>query len=252
MGNDIKSLLDDIINKTNNSFENNDEPHKCDGHCENSIKFDENKYREKISLCVLKDLVSAMMHNETKDVDHMIDKSILHHIKRNYNGTCYGYLCDARNRLMSPLIDEIIQEIDSKTASVKKKLNETKDSEILNEKIDVKDILKNTDNYSDFLEKITEKTTNDVINDVADVVSQSTNAPVFDNLDEEMSKTDDTTNESVILKMCGSIVQESYINKKPISTEDGLNRAILEYCIYKMDYLFKANPKESIFTKYKL
>ena len=250
MPNDIKSLLDDIINNTNNSFSNeksnsgNDIKHA-------PINFDANKYREKISLDVLKDLVCAMMHNETKDVDHMIDQSITNHIKSNYNGTCYGYLCNARDRLMSPLIDEIIQEIDNKTNDMSNKLSETKDIDALNEKVSVKDLLKDTTNYDEFIKKITEKTTNDVINDVADVISKSTNAPVFDNIDDEMSKIDEeTTNESVILRICGSIVTESYVNKEPISTKEGLNRAIMEYCIYKMDYLFKAEPKESIMTKY--
>ena len=262
MANDIKSLLDSIIDDTNNSFQKkNDIVVKNNSvgavHHHNNfhpVTFDAGKFREKLSLYVLKDLICAMMHDETTDLDGMIDESIQRHIHNDYNGTCYGYLCNARDRLKSPLIGDIIQEIDDKTEDVEDALNNTKDADLMNGEIDTKELLKNVDNYDTFRDKLKEQVSKKVVNDVSGVITQRNDAPVFDDLDEELTKTDkdDVTNESVILRICGSIVTESAIAKKPISTEEGLNKAIVEYCIAEMDYLFKADPKVSIYAKYKI
>lgn len=262
MANDIKSLLDSIIDDTNNSFQKkNDIVVKSNSvgavHHHNNfhpVTFDAGKFREKLSLYVLKDLICAMMHDETTDLDGMIDESIQRHIHNDYNGTCYGYLCNARDRLKSPLIGDIIQEIDDKTEDVEDALNNTKDADLMNGEIDTKELLKNVDNYDTFRDKLKEQVSKKVVNDVSGVITQRNDAPVFDDLDEELTKTDkdDVTNESVILRICGSIVTESAIAKKPISTEEGLNKAIVEYCIAEMDYLFKADPKVSIYAKYKI
>lgn len=262
MANDIKSLLDSIIDDTNNSFQKkNDIVVKNNSvgavHHHNNfhpVTFDAGKFREKLSLYVLKDLICAMMHDETTDLDGMIDESIQRHIHDDYNGTCYGYLCNARDRLKSPLIGDIIQEIDDKTEDVEDALNNTKDADLMNGEIDTKELLKNVDNYDTFRDKLKEQVSKKVVNDVSGVITQRNDAPVFDDLDEELTKTDkdDVTNESVILRICGSIVTESAIAKKPISTEEGLNKAIVEYCIAEMDYLFKADPKVSIYAKYKI
>ena len=112
MAGDVKNLLDSIIDNTNNSYpvggkgpvynkdtvgvditHNNFHPQT----------FDKGKFKEKLSMYVLKDLVCAMMHDETTDLDAMIDESIMRHIKNNYNGSCYSYICNARDRLKSPL-----------------------------------------------------------------------------------------------------------------------------------------------------
>lgn len=262
MANDIKSLLDSIIDDTNNSFQKkNDIVVKNNSvgavHHHNNfhpVTFDAGKFREKLSLYVLKDLICAMMHDETTDLDGMIDESIQRHIHNDYNGTCYGYLCNARDRLKSPLIGDIIQEIDDKTEDVEDALNNTKDADLMNGEIDTKELLKNVDNYDTFRDKVKELVSKKVVDDVSGVITQRNDAPVFDDLDEELTKTDkdDVTNESVILRICGSIVTESAIAKKPISTEEGLNKAIVEYCIAEMDYLFKADPKVSIYAKYKI
>jgi len=61
---------------------------------------------------------------------------------------------------------------------------------------------------------------------------------------------DDVATESVILKMSGAIVTESYMNKQPISTEEGMNRAIVEYCIVQMDALFKQYNNSNGYTRY--
>ena len=262
MANDIKALLDSIIDDTNNSFQKkNDIVVKNNSvgavHHHNNfhpVTFDAGKFREKLSLYVLKDLICAMMHDETTDLDGMIDESIQRHIHDDYNGTCYGYLCNARDRLKSPLIGDIIQEIDDKTEDVEDELNDTKDEDLMNGEIDTAELLKDVPDYDTFRDKLKEQVSQKVVEDVSGVIEQRNDAPVFDDLDKELEKTDanDVTNESVILRICGSIVTESAIAKKPISTEEGLNQAIVEYCIAEMDYLFKADPKVSIYAKYKI
>lgn len=266
---EVKSLLDSIIDNTDNSFQNHRGPVFDKDTVGTTITrntyhpqtFDSGKFREKLSLYVLHDLVTAMMHDETNDLDGMIDSSIMRHIHDDYsNGSCYGYLCNARDRLKSPLVADIIQEIDDKTDEVKDGLNDTKDEDLMNGEIDVKELLKDVKDYDEFRDKIKDNVSKKVVNDVANVITQRNDAPVFDDLDNELQKKDkddvkeenDATQESVIFKMCGAIVTESAINKERISTEEGLNRAIVEYCINQMDFLFKANPKVPIYSKYKI
>lgn len=262
MANDIKSLLDSIIDNTNKSFPDKNkvvaDPETVGvSHPHNNfhpVTFDAGKFREKLSLYVLKDLVCAMMHDETKDLDGMIDESIIRHIKSNYDGTCYGYLCNARDRLKSPLLGDIIQEIDDKTDETEDALNNTKDEDLLNGEIDTAELLKDVNDYDIFRDKLKEQVSKKVIDDVSGVISNRNDAPVFDNIDNELEKSDneDVTEESVIFRICSSIVTESAIAKNPVSTEEGLNMAIVEYCVAEMDYLFKANPKVSIYAKYKI
>lgn len=258
MANDVKSLLDSIIDNTNNSFQNKGVSVGTDDHVsmQHPATFDSGKFREKLSLYVLKDIISAMMHDETTDLDAVIDRSIQNHIGNDYNGTCYGYLCNARDRLKSPLLGDIIQEIDDKTEEVADALEATKDVDLINGQIDTKELLKNVTDYDTFRDKLKEQVSKKVVDDVSGVVSQRNDAPVFDDLDDKLIEIDkddaneDVTSESVILRMCSSIVTEYAINKTPISTEDGLNMAIVEYCVAEMDYLFKADPQVSIYSKY--
>lgn len=254
MPSDIKGLLDSIINNTNNSYPDKTEPQN-----NTTIKFDKGEFRERMSMYVLKDIICAMMHDETKDLDHMIDESIMKHIHDNYNGSCYCYLKNSRDRLSSPILGDIIQEIDNKTEEVAKTISEKKDPCVA-ESVDVKVILKDVTNYDELREKLKEQVSQQVVDDVTKVITTSNDAPVFDDLDEKLEKDDqsnetpptgeDVTNESVILRMCGSIVTESAINGNRISTEEGMNRAIVEYCIAEMDTLFKQRPKVSIYAKY--
>ena len=147
-----------------------------------------------------------------------------------------------------------MQEIEDKTEDVEDELNDTKDEDLMNGEIDTAELLKDVPDYDTFRDKLKEQVSQKVVEDVSGVIEQRNDAPVFDDLDKELEKTDanDVTNESVILRICGSIVTESAIAKKPISTEEGLNKAIIEYCIAEMDYLFKADPKVSIYAKYKI
>ena len=272
MANDVKNLLDSIIDDTNNSYPAGGKGPVYDKetvgaynthHNYPTLTFDKGKFKEKLSLGVLHDLVGAMMHDETTDLDNMIDESIVRHIKDNYNGSCYGYLCNARDRLKSPLLANVVQEVDDETERVEDELEETKDEDVAAGEINIQVLLKDVTNYEDFRDKLKEQVSKKVVDDVAGVITQRNDAPVFDDLDEELDKQDaedvkeqneeeDTTTESVILKLSGAIVTEYAIAKNPISAEEGLNRAIVEYCLNEMDYLFKADPKVNMYAKYKI
>jgi hypothetical protein len=279
MPNDVKNLLDSIIDDTNNSYPAGGKGPVYDKETVGAYNthnnfhpqtFDKGKFREKLSLYVLHDLVGAMMHDETTDLDNMIDESIMRHIKNNYNGSCYSYLTNARDRLKSPLLADVIQEVDAKTDEVEEELEETKDEDTLNFEINIKDLLKDVVDYDDFREKLKDQVSKKVVDDVAGVITQRNDAPIFPDLDEKLNKQDadevadeekaaeegmmdeDHTTESVILKLTGAIVTEAAINKVSMSTEEGMNRAVVEYCINEMDYLFKADPKVNMYARYRI
>jgi hypothetical protein len=270
MPSDTKSLIDDIIHNTDNSYPAGKGPVYDKDTVGAEITqnnypvqtFDKGKFREKLSLYVLKDLISAMMADDVADVDGMVDASIMRHIKDDYNGSCYSYLCDARDRTKSPLLSDIIQEVDDATDDKEKELEETKDDDNLAGEINIAVMLKDVTNYEEFRKKLKERVSQKVVDDVAGVITKRNDAPVFDDLDEELEKTDENeegeqkevtdeeTQESVILTICGKIVAESYVEKAPISTEEGLERAICEYCVAQLDSLFKMNPKRHVYDKY--
>lgn len=286
---DIKELLDDIIKSTDKSYE---DKHKASEDASDHEKFDKVNFREKLSLYVLKDLISAMMHDDTKDLDGMIDQSVMRHIKTNYGGSCYGYLKSSCDKLQSPLIGSIIMEINNKADEVEEYVTLTKDASIIEEaEMKTKELLKNCDNYDEFRQRLMNKVSKDIVDDVTNVVVNGNEAPVFDDLDESLNKkskedkdkeakegdqeeekaeegnmpetedkqpdqasetpNDQVKSESVILKMCEAIVTESYVKQhKKMTSEEGLNRAIIEYCIVQMDGLFKQNPKQDGFDRY--
>lgn len=256
---DIKSMLDSIIDGANNKFPNtvNSTIHQNPG-VDMPQTFDAGKFREKLSLYVLKDLICAMMHDETKDLDGMIDQSIMRHIHDDYKTSCYGYLCKSRDKLNSPILSDIIQEIDQKTMTVQSKVVDRQDDSFTADAENLKDELKDIQSYDELRERLKEIVSNKVVNDVAKVVTQSNDAPVFDDLDEKLAekkddklKTDEeTTNESVILRMSGQFVSEAAMNGTPISTEEGLERAIIQYCIHEMDYLFKMDQSMRGMSQY--
>ena len=254
MPNDVKNLLDSIIDDTNNSYPAGGKGPVYDKETVGAYNthnnfhpqtFDKGKFREKLSLYVLHALVGAMMHDETTDLDNMIDESIMRHIKNNYNGSCYSYLTNARDRLKSPLLADVIQEVDAKADEVEEEL---------------------VTDYDDFREKLKDQVSKKVVDDVAGVITQRNDAPIFPDLDEKLNKQDadevadeekaaegeDHTTESVILKLTGAIVTEAAINKVSMSTEEGMNRAVVEYCLNEMDYLFKADPKVNMYARYRI
>jgi hypothetical protein len=278
MPNDIKSLLDDIINDTDTSYpdkhemfhtdddnefyhhhhhhHHDHEHHKC---------FDKEEYKHKLSMHVLKDIVCAMMHDETKDLDTMIDEAIERHMRDNHHGSCYDYLKSSCEKLDSPVLGDIIQEIDDKADDVSEEISRKKDPDVAADvDVDVKHILNNVDNYEDLRIKLKDAVSKQVIADVTRVITKSNDAPVFDDLDKKLNtQTDNTdavpvpdtpekdvTNESVILRVCGAIVSECAMDGNRITTEEGINRAIVEYCIAEMDSLFKQKSRINIYSKY--
>lgn len=261
---DIKSLLDAIIDdgshvKTSiGDVPSNQRPVNA---MMQPVKFNTTDFREKLSLCVLRDVIGAMMHDDTADIGDMIDESIMKHIKNDYSDTCFGYLCKSRDRLNSPVLGDIVQEIEdaskAATEDVEKSGLADKDPDAI-----TKEILKNVRDYDELRELLKEKVSQKVVKDVSNVIVGSNDAPVFDKIDEKISvdrsgqtpanneQLDMATSESSILKMCGKIVTEYAINKTPISTEEGLQRSIITYCLGEMDALFKADPTRSIVGKY--
>lgn len=252
---DIKNLLNDIIHDT----DNNDYPDKNTINMDNKNNtFNKVEFREKLSLNVLKDIISAMMHDETKDLDGMIDASIMRHINTNYGGSCYNYLtksCDALGG--SPLLGSIIQEINNKTEEVAEQVASTKNCQCAMEAdLKTKELLESCDEhetYEQFRSRLRDKVSRDIVNEVADTVTDS-NAVEFDDIDTKIKQSNEKKDseikdegntppepqtESKIINMCGNIVQEAALNNKPMSVEDGLNKAIVEYCIVQMDSLFK-------------
>ena len=85
----IKSMIDKIINDTRDSYKSSNEKLTTGNDKLNhlmllNIRTD--------SVCVFSDIISAMMHDETKDLDCTIDQIIMKHIKDNNHGSCYDYL----------------------------------------------------------------------------------------------------------------------------------------------------------------
>ena len=275
MPNNVKDMLDSIINNTDNSypagkgpvFKNNTAGATVTHNNFHPQTFDSGKFKEKLSLYVLHDLVDAMMADDTAGLDEMVDKSIMKHINDNYDGSCYGYLCAARDRLKSPLLSNVVQEVDDMTDEIGEDLEENKDESVINNgEIDVKVLLKDVIDYDEFRKKLKDAVSEKVVNDVYGVITKRNDAPMFDNLDEELEKkdkddikeaeeeeasTEDVTEESVIMRLTGAIVTEHAIAKDPISTDEGMDQAIVEYCLHELDMCFKATPKTSFWDSHK-
>lgn len=252
MATDIKHLLDAIIDGDSSVsgaekfVTASDKPLNAQmGH----VNFNANDFREKISLCVLKDLITAMMADDTSDMGDMIDDSIIRHIHNDYNDTCFGYLCKSRDRLNSPILGDIIQEIEDTTDNVEKEVEDTHSISNADPEKKTEDILKNIKDYDELRQALKDEVSKKVIADVTQVITRSNDAPVFDNIDKKINKTD-TTTESVILKMTGNIVTEAAISGTKMSTEDGMKQAITTYCLGELDALFKADVTRTIVRKY--
>jgi len=319
----IKSLMDDIIKDTDKRYSKDEDCYE---------KFDGDEYREKLSMLVLRDIIDAMMAHDTKDLDGMIDDSIMKHIHDDYKGTCYGYLCRARDKCKSPMLADIIQEIENKTAVAAQECEITKNHPVV-ESAEVKEMLKGVDDYDSFIEKLANEVSEKVVNDVAGLLTDGgAKAPSFSDLDEkiELQPTDmnakedeagaveepaegeenaeenpdevdvninvnadenkdenndeagakeetpavkneedasaaadmggtdvaaaaDTgaeipTTESVILTMCGNIVFEAALQGIQMDTEEGFERAVVQYCLAQMDCMFK--QPSTVYAKY--
>ena len=289
MANDIKRLLDEIIDDTDHQKNTGAEVpaiHKPVTHTMSSASFDSADFREKLSMCVLKDVISAMMHDDTADIGGMIDQSIMDHIHNDYKGTCFGYLCKSRDKLQSPILGDIVQEIENTADEADEEVNNSGviNNNIENPEIATKDILDNVNSYDELRKKLKEEVSKKVVNDVTKVITKSNDAPVFDNIDKSLKKvdtqspegdasmnppieaqpgntenvqappqqppTENVATESVIFNMCSSIVTEAAMNGVRMSSDEGLNRAIITYCIGEMDALFGMDRSRSIVRKY--
>lgn len=266
---DIKSLLDDIISGDTKSSDTPASTTTVVKTITKPINFDSNNFREKLSLCVLKDIISAMMHDETKDLNCMIDDAIIRHINNDYRGTCFGYLCRARDKLQSPILGDIVQEIEDKTAETKEAVDKGEPEAIAGmekPEIATNDILQTVSNYDELRQKLKEEVSKRVVDDVTKVITRSNDAPVFDNIDKKLKKVDNmndedqvsnqsdvddsATTESVIMRMTSSIVTEQAVAGNHITTDEGINRAIITYCIGEMDALFDHDRSRGIVSRY--
>lgn len=262
---DIRNLLDNIIHDTDESY-----PDKTSDHYDPNHVFDKVDFREKMSLNVLKDIISAMMHDETKDLDEMIDASIKRHIDTNYNGSCYNYLTQSRDALHSPLLGSIIQELNNKVEEVAEYVQTTKNCVdcVQEAALKTKELLEACNDqasYEDFRNMLRDKVSKDIVEDVSAVIVQGNEIPEEGDIDTKIKQSDEkkddpnkesenkaaeVNTESKIIRMCGSIVQEAALHNQTMSTDEGLNKAIIEYCIVQMDCLFKQKTNVDGFSRY--
>lgn len=254
---DIKNLLDGIIERTNTAYPasannvtsgNLGALHKVN----TPTTFDKGAFKEKLAMYVLKDIIQAMMMDDTSDLDNTIDTSILRHMHDDCGCGCYNYLSNARHKLKSDLLGDIIQEIDNTADEVTVKVSITKDPSVADQ-VDVKEILKNVENYEDFTKLLKEKTSNQVVNQMKNVLLQSNDAPTFDakTLDQKIGNNEKAVEESSIMKIYSTIIYESYVDGKPtISSDMGMEMAFVEYCIDQLDHVFMATPKKSLMARY--
>lgn len=287
MANDIKDLINDIIDKTDSSY-----PSTGDGNVTNvnpTLTFDRGEFRNKLSMSVLHDIISAMMSDDTKDVDGMIDQSITAHLNKYYGGSPYDYLCKCRDKCSvgdrpSRMLGDIIQEIDEATDEAAEKVHLTKDADSVNSDIDVLDLENAVDNYKQFRDAIKRKVANKIINNVKNEILGSNEAPTFkDTLDDTLAgkntegsgsemktaptsleapaekgelpasveeKTEAPVGESVIITAMTQIISEAYMAGKSVDEVDknlAFEQAIIEYCISEMDFCFKQFDQASEF-----
>lgn len=256
---DIKDMLDNIIDGANNKFPNtvNSTMHQNMG-TRQPQTFDAGQFREKLSLYVLHDLISAMMHDDTKDIDGMIDASIMQHIRDDYGCGCYDYLCKCRDNTNSRVLDTVVQEIDDKTEEVTEKVSDTQDDAITNDMENLEKELPGIDSYQKLREKLRKFVSAKVVEDVAKEVKDSTAAPDFSNLDKHVAveKTDETNtaaeegdvsgedvqSESVCMNICHKILAEAAVHRISVTMEQAMELSFIEFCMSEMDALFKMDP----------
>ena len=248
---DVKGILDSIIDGANNKFPNdvNGTLHQNMG-TQQPQTFDAGKFREKLSMYVLKDVICAMMHDETKDLDGMIDQSIMRHIHDQYGCSCYDYLCKCRDKLNSPIMSDIIQEIDEKTNTIQSKVVDSQDDGFTADAENLKDELKNIENYDELRKRIKETVSRKVVNDVAKAIANSTDAPVFDKLDDKLQEKADeilgkvTTGLQDICGDCDLIVE---VALEDLEIKKNIFKSLQS--IVKKDCMFASNTSSLSITK---
>lgn len=254
----ISSLLNDIIANGSNATTSVVNPSNV------NVSFDKDKEKDKLAFGVIKDMTKAMMADDPPKDESMIDSSIMDHIQNDYKSTPFGYLNDAKNRLKSPLLESLIESIEEAVIQEEADLKE-KGYVSDNHKIS-SDILEGNPDYQTFRDKLAKETSNMVVNDVAGELLKTNQTPDFSNIDnkikpvtkedgsapaEEEPVTEEdqelpTTpveenmqTESAIINMSQTIVTESYAAGNPLTTEQGMEKAICEYCVQQLCFLFK-------------
>lgn len=276
MPNDIKSLLDNIIDDTDNSY-----PEKVDTSTSNpALTFDKGSFREKLSLGVLRDMITAMMGGHTEDMDGMIDDAIIKHIACDYNGSCYDYLCAARDRRKSPMLGDVIQEIDNAVEDADEHIKLTKDtSDIKSDSDVIRDLANNVPDYDTFTNKLGENVKEKIISSVTADLVKNNKAPKFrDTLAVELKavspsqptsqpESDSSTDtpdltvgdedmmspktESVIITAATKMISESYFSTgNKMEVDEAMNRAICEYCLTQLDLCFTLRSSDDFYDKY--
>ena len=257
----ISSLLNDIISNGSNATTSVVNPSSA------NVSFDKDKEKDKLAFGIVKDMTKAMMNDDVAD-ESMVDASLMDHIQNDYKSTPFGYLNDAKNRLKSPLLESLIEAIENTVIQEEADFKE-KGYVADNHKIS-SDILEGNPDYQTFRDKLAKETSNMVVNDVSNELLKSNQAPDFSNIDNKIkpvSKDENTTpegeeepltegeqelpttpveedmmqtqTESAIINMSQTIVTESYAAGKPMTTEEGMEKAICEYCVQQLCFLFK-------------
>lgn len=243
----VKSLIDQVISQTpGGEFKNT-------GNQDRGLPvFDKRDCKNKLSMLVLKDLIRGMMRDEPiEGLDNMINVSLGKYLNDPAFKGCdaYDYMCRSRDRLSSPMLGELIQELDDAADKLDADSKEGKKIDIDN--YDINDILKNIENYDDLRNTLKEIVSQKVVRDVTKTIVKSNDAPTFENLDEKLAQTDDnTTQESIILNISGQIFKEAYRHDKNADSNTALRQAIVEYCVYQLSQTFKQYPRTNIFVEY--
>lgn len=238
-----------------------DKPKKEESKVVAVVTPDINDEKNKQSLAVLSDVVHAMMNDDTAGYDEKIDEAIDKHCRNDVKCTPYGYIKRAQMSCGSPLLGDIIQEIDKRAECAAGKMENISEA---NKIVLIKSLpFENNPEYDELRGRINEAVTKKIVSDVKKEYDKSKETPSFKNSvvddietvansiggTEETSKEVGPTeqsegvSESAIIMRSSQLIQESYrsLNDTPISFEEATETAIIEFCIEQMDQLFKMN-----------
>lgn len=246
-GLNVKQLIDQVIADTpNNGFDSQ-------GTTDRGFpQFDKRECKNKLSMLVLKDLIQGMMRDEPiEGLDNMIGQSLGKYLNDPAfkNVDAYDYICQSRDRLSSPLLGELIQELDTATDELETKAKDGEKVDLDN--VNVNDILKKVENYDDLRKTLKEIVSQKVVRDVTKNILNSDDSPTFGNLDEKLAKvSDEVLQNSVIMTISSKIFKESYKEDKHTDPDVATQRAIVEFCVYQLGRVFKQTPRVDIFKEY--
>jgi len=246
-GQNVKQLIDKVIADTpNNGFDSHSTQDR------GLPQFDKRECKNKLSMLVLKDLICAMMRNEPiEGLDNMIGQSLGKYLNDPAfkNVDAYDYICQSRDRLSSPLLGELIQELDSVTDELAIKAKDGEKIDLDNIKVD--DIINKVKDIDDLKKVIKEIASQKVIRDVTKNILDSDHAPTFGNLDEKLAKvSNEALQDSVIMTISSKIFKEAYREDKNADPDVATQKALVEFCVYQLGRLFKQTPRVDIFTEY--